>query len=192
MKRPRLSYANVMATIAVFLVLAGGAAYAASHLPKNSVGTKQLKKNSVATAKIKNGAVTGAKIDLSTLGTVPSAVNAGNANTVGGQPASAFALSTAIRSVTIDSNGNVVSSESDGVTQANVHQEFPGSFCFDGLRPAPKTVVGSLSGGGDFETEIFTTVSPPPGYLCEGFQIGVFTPGGEGAPKVRPFSLIIH
>jgi len=35
------SYANVMATVAVFLAL-GGAAYAATKLPKNSVGTKQI------------------------------------------------------------------------------------------------------------------------------------------------------
>ena len=75
--RVRLTYANVMATVAVFLAL-GGASYAATQLHKNSVGTKQLKKNAVTTAKIKNEAVTGAKIKLSSLGTVPSA---GHANT---------------------------------------------------------------------------------------------------------------
>ena len=80
--RKRLTYANVMSSIAVFLVL-GGAAVAATQLPKNSVGTKQLKKNAVTkakikknavtTAKIKNDAVTGAKVNEGTLGTVPSA-----------------------------------------------------------------------------------------------------------------------
>lgn len=59
--RKRLTYANVMSSIAVFLVL-GGAAFAASQLPKNSVGSKQLKNNAVTTAKIKNNAVTTAKI----------------------------------------------------------------------------------------------------------------------------------
>lgn len=59
--RKRLTYANVMSSIAVFLVL-GGAAIAATQLPKNSVGTKQLKKNAVVTAKIKNNAVTTGKI----------------------------------------------------------------------------------------------------------------------------------
>lgn len=59
--RKRLTYANVMSSIAVFLVL-GGAAFAAVKLPKNSVGTKQLKKNAVTAAKIKNGAVTAGKI----------------------------------------------------------------------------------------------------------------------------------
>jgi hypothetical protein len=46
-----LTYANVMATIAVFLALGGGA-YAATQLPKNSVGAKQLKKEAVTPSKL--------------------------------------------------------------------------------------------------------------------------------------------
>ncbi len=76
--RTRLTYANVMSSIAVFLVL-GGAAFAATQLPKNSVGTKQLKKNAVNSAKVKNNSLTGADIKLSSLGTVPSATNATHA-----------------------------------------------------------------------------------------------------------------
>jgi hypothetical protein len=88
--RKRLTYANVMSSIAVFLVLAGGTAFAASQLGKNSVGAKQLKKNAVTTAKLKSnavtgakikpGAVTGAKIDEGSLGTVPSAANSNTAS----------------------------------------------------------------------------------------------------------------
>jgi hypothetical protein len=49
----KLTYANVMATIAVFLVLAGGTALAATQmLPKNSVGSSQLKKGAVTPAKL--------------------------------------------------------------------------------------------------------------------------------------------
>jgi hypothetical protein len=51
--RSSLSYANVIATIALFLALGGGA-YAAITLPKNSVGAKQLKKNAVVSKKVKN------------------------------------------------------------------------------------------------------------------------------------------
>jgi hypothetical protein len=78
----KLSYANVMATLAVFIGL-GGIGYAAVNLPANSVGTKQLKKGAVTSAKLQNGAVTaakikarsltGAQIKLSQLGTVPAA-----------------------------------------------------------------------------------------------------------------------
>jgi Collagen triple helix repeat (20 copies) len=50
--RKRLTYANVMSSIAVFLVVAGGTAFAASQLGRESVGTSQLKKEAVSLAKI--------------------------------------------------------------------------------------------------------------------------------------------
>jgi hypothetical protein len=78
--RKRLTFANVVACLALFVAL-GGASYAATALPKNSVGSKQLKKNAVTTLKIKDGAVTGTKINLSTLGTVPLATHATSADT---------------------------------------------------------------------------------------------------------------
>jgi hypothetical protein len=81
--RPRLTYSNVVATLALFIAVTGATAFAASQLGKNSVGSKQLKKNAVTpakikknavtTAKIKGNAVTGAKVNESTLETVPSA-----------------------------------------------------------------------------------------------------------------------
>jgi hypothetical protein len=60
--RPRLTYGNVMSTVAVFLVLGGATAIAAKQLGKNTVGTKALKKNSVTKAKIKKNAIVTAKI----------------------------------------------------------------------------------------------------------------------------------
>jgi hypothetical protein len=55
-----LSYANVVATIALFLVLGGGA-YAATSLPKNSVGSKQLKNGSITPPKLSTAAKTALK-----------------------------------------------------------------------------------------------------------------------------------
>jgi hypothetical protein len=51
LKRP--SSAMVVAMLALMVAL-GGTGYAASQLPKNSVGTKQIKKNAVNSAKVKN------------------------------------------------------------------------------------------------------------------------------------------
>ncbi|HEX4306877.1 MAG TPA: hypothetical protein VHZ54_12635 [Solirubrobacterales bacterium] len=48
----RLTYANVVATFCLFLVLGGGAAFAASQLPRNSVGTGQLRKAAVTPEKL--------------------------------------------------------------------------------------------------------------------------------------------
>lgn len=59
--RKRLTYANVMSSIAVFLVLGGATAIAAG-LAKNSVGSKQIKKNAVTEVKIKDGAVSANKL----------------------------------------------------------------------------------------------------------------------------------
>jgi hypothetical protein len=88
----KLTYANVVATLALFVALSGGA-YAAATLPRNSVGAKQLRKNSVTRPKIKNRAVTAAKIAAgavtgyhvveSTLGAVPEATHAASATTAG-------------------------------------------------------------------------------------------------------------
>jgi hypothetical protein len=64
MKRflPRPTYANVVSTLCLFLLLGGASALAATNLAKNSVGTKQIKKNAVVAAKIKNAAVTNSKL----------------------------------------------------------------------------------------------------------------------------------
>jgi hypothetical protein len=50
--RSKLTYANVISTLCLFLLLGGGAAYAANALPKNSVGAKQLKKGAITPAKL--------------------------------------------------------------------------------------------------------------------------------------------
>jgi hypothetical protein len=70
MKRflPRLTYANVIASLALFIAL-GGAAVAAG-LPKNSVGPNQIKKGAVTPKALRKGAVTSGKI-------APNAVVAG-------------------------------------------------------------------------------------------------------------------
>jgi hypothetical protein len=68
MKRLRtsLTYSNVISTLCLFLLVGGGAAWAATQLPKNSVGAKQLKQGAVTSAKLKKGAVTPAKLSQST------------------------------------------------------------------------------------------------------------------------------
>ena len=63
----QLTYANVMSTIAVVLVLVGGSAYAASKIgpgdiAKNAVRAKHIKSNAVRTPEIADGAVTTPKL----------------------------------------------------------------------------------------------------------------------------------
>lgn len=73
--RPRLSYANVAATLALVLAV-GGTSYAAVQL-----NGKNLKNRSVAGKKLKKNTLTGTEIKESKLGTVPRATQADNAAT---------------------------------------------------------------------------------------------------------------
>jgi len=85
--RNALTYANVVATIALFLAVSSGAVYAATNLGKNSVRSQniaakavksqdlakgavkssKLAANAVTTGKIKKGAVTSAKVKAGSL-----------------------------------------------------------------------------------------------------------------------------
>jgi hypothetical protein len=63
---PYLSYANVAATLALFLAL-GGISWAAVALPRNSVGAKEIKTNAVRSAEVKDGALSGSDLAPGTL-----------------------------------------------------------------------------------------------------------------------------
>jgi hypothetical protein len=170
--RPKLTYANVMATIAVFIAL-GGASYAAMKLPKNSVGAKQLKKNAVTTAKVKNeaitaakvkkGTLTGAQISASTLGTVPNAGNAGNADSLGGVAAGGY--QQRIRWAYVSAPGTVLAS--GGGPAPTVIHEPPGVYYIEWGSPVTAdAVISTLSEANIFSAGIAT--SP-----CGGPPLGV-------------------
>jgi hypothetical protein len=65
--RARLSYANVMATVAVFIAL-GGTSYAVTSLPKNSVGSKQIRARAVGSSDLATGSVRSKQLRDRTIG----------------------------------------------------------------------------------------------------------------------------
>jgi hypothetical protein len=132
--RQRLTYANVMSSIAVFLVLGGATAMAAGQLGKNSVGSKQLKTNAVTAAKIKKGAVTTAKLAGATMTALKGA--AGPAGPAG-------AAGSALGFAQVSDTGIVDPTRSKGVSSANVTHPLAGLYCFSGLGFAPKVAVAS-------------------------------------------------
>jgi hypothetical protein len=118
--RKRLTYANVMSSLAIFLILGGATAFAATKigtkqlragavktgkLAKEAVKASKLAKNAVTTAKIANGAVTtekiandavtGEKVNEATLGEVPKATTASNAERVNGSNLVRFSFNQA-------------------------------------------------------------------------------------------------
>ena len=136
--RQRLTYANVMSTVAVFLALGGATAIAAGQLGKNSVGARQLKARSVTTGKVANNAINGTKvanhslsgddINVAALGTVPQATNAASAENsakVGGHVASCPENTTLINGVCFDSSPNpVVSTLEEAADDCNAKGGF--------------------------------------------------------------------
>jgi hypothetical protein len=195
--RTRLTYANVMSSIAVFLVLGGATAFAAK-----KIGSNELKGNSVTTAKIKKNAVTASKIKQSSITTAKIANGAvRNRKIATGSVdvtklAAGFVAPTAeklARSANISAGGTVLAG-SLGIAQANVTRTTAGFYCFSGLTPAP---VGGLatvdySEAGTNVTIQFDT-GQPPGTLCPaGTQAFVDPRDGTGTPVNAGFFVVLY
>jgi hypothetical protein len=83
--RSQLSYANVVATLALFIALTGGVAWA---LERNSVKSKHIADDQVRSADVRDdtlagGGLTGDDIQEGTLAQVPQANSANSAGTAG-------------------------------------------------------------------------------------------------------------
>ena len=96
--RSKITYPHVVSTLALFLAL-GGSAYAIS-LGKNEVRSRNIAPKAVKTSDLAGDAATGAKVKESSLGQVPSALNAdraAGADLLGGLGPGAFERSTRIQ-----------------------------------------------------------------------------------------------
>lgn len=116
--RSHLTYANVIATLALFLALTGGVVWAA-----NKIGAKQLKANSVTAGKIKKNAVTTAKIKSKAItnpkladGAVNFAKIAAGTNVIASATGGPVAVSSVNTAIPIPLSGPVVFTPQPGVT----------------------------------------------------------------------------
>jgi hypothetical protein len=191
------SPALIVASIALVLAAAGGIGYAAS-----KINGQNIKKNSIPGNRLKKNTVTGKQIKESSLGKVPKSAHAdnadhatnadtaANANNLGGQPASSYAPATTLRTALVHANGTVDAAHSDGVSQANVTQPVGGVYCFNGLSPAPRSVVASVAGG---QATVQTQVQyAPTGGVCAGSQFDVATVTDANALFPEAFTVFIH
>jgi hypothetical protein len=169
----RLTYANVVSSICLFLLLSGATAFAAVQLGKNSVGSKQLKKSSVTGAKVKNHSLTGKDIKLSKLGKVPLADHAVSADT-----ASALSPPEAIHLVGAPGEPPFLSGSMNGSAIApglnlppvGFYKDHEGVVHLEGIAKAGTT--GGASG-------IATVFNLPPGFRPQG-GLNIFA-GIEGS-----------
>ncbi len=145
--RKRLTYANVMSSIAVFLVLGGGAAYAAK-----KIGSNELRDGAVTTAKIKRNAVTASKIKTNAITTAEIAKGAVTYARLADGAISVEKLAPGFIAPTAEklsraaniSAGGAILVGSLGVSQANVIHPSTGFYCFSGLNPAPVGGVATI------------------------------------------------
>jgi hypothetical protein len=124
----------MVVAIAALVVAASGTAVAASRLVN---GDSLIKKDSLSGNRLRNAAVTGKQIRLSSLGQVPSARTAANAEELDGRPASAYALGSS----------NVASS---GLVTAGAKQ----TVKLASFGPFTVSLTCNDDGGGTFDAEI--------------------------------------
>src|SRR4051812_33440467 len=114
--RSKLSYANITATIALFVAL-GGTSYAVSSLPRNSVGARQLRSGAVGSSEVRKGAVRSKQIHDRSVGVRDLSKNVlttlrGPQGPIG--PQGPVGPSGASLSSAVNSGGRVVSGQGGG------------------------------------------------------------------------------
>jgi hypothetical protein len=143
--RGKLTYSNVIASLALFIAL-GGAAVAATTLPKNSVGPNQIKRGAVTTAKLRRSAVTSGKLAPKSviagkLG--PSSVTPGN---IGNGAVTTAKLATGSVIASTIKNGVVTANKlaNEAVTTAKLGKD---SVTAAKLSPEIGPLLGTLKSG---------------------------------------------
>ena len=190
--RSHLSYASVMATIAVFIAL-GGTGYAATKLARNSVGSTQIQSKAVGSNELQSRAVTSSKLRSGSVTTTKLSQSAraalrGSAGSVGPQgPAGAPAITLR---ASINSGGGAVGGNAQGVTHnagGAASNEYGVSFG----RPIDScTAIATLAGlqNGAASEE------PAAGRITvanEGGRVLVKTFAADGTPAELPFNVVV-
>jgi hypothetical protein len=167
--RVHLTYANVMSSLAVFLVLGAGGALAAKKATQK-IGTTQIKASAITTAKIKNGAVDSKKLRTGAVSTekiIDGAVASAklgdgsvtnsklasgavtgdkvNASTLGEVPSANSANPGVFAHVT--SGGVVDAANSKGLTSLNVSHSGTGVYCISSPSFTPRGGQATPQGG---------------------------------------------
>jgi hypothetical protein len=132
--RAKLTYANVVSTLCLFLLLGGGAAFAATQLPKDSVGTKQIKGGAVTPAKLSKAAQLGAVGPMGPTGATGATGPAGPIGLPGepgapGTPGSALGYARFVEGELVDSGTKGVLGVVEG--EGTSGDKVPYIICFD-------------------------------------------------------------
>jgi hypothetical protein len=192
--RGHLTYANVVASLALFLALGGGA-YAAATLPRNSVGPAQLRTNSVGASEIRSRAVRSSEIangsirlvDLSSKARADLRGNQGPAGVPG--PAGPAGPSGVGDRAAVDSGGGRALGNALGVTHPGGSNEYTVQFSRDVSSCVYAATLSAVQNGPVLE-------QPPAGgrisaQSAGGANVLVRTYDGAGSPTPAPFHLLV-
>lgn len=175
--RSKLTYANVMATIAVFLVLAGGTAFAATQmLPKNSVGSKQIKKGAVSPAKLSQAAkstLTGPAGPRGATGATGARGPQGAQGSKGTQGPQGPKGDTGERGLT-GPVGPTTAAQSDEQTPPPIGGPNTGTMAY----PEPTTIVTPTAGKVFITANVGVAAVCASGFNCD-LEVGIYI---DGAP----------
>jgi hypothetical protein len=144
--RARLTYANVMATIAVFVSL-GGSSYAAlrvtgKNVPRDALTGADIK--NLTGKDVRNETLTGADVKRLTSADVANGRLLAEDFAAGQLPRGEKGeAGTALAFARVLNDGTVDESRSKNITDSNVTNPMAGVYCFDGLGFAPKSVVAT-------------------------------------------------
>jgi hypothetical protein len=174
--RQRLSYANVTATLALFIAL-GGTSYAAINLPRNSVGTKQIRSGAVRSGDIKNRAIR--------LSDVSSAARRSLRGATGPQ-GPAGAPGTALRAA-VSSGGGAAQGNATGVEHVSGTNEYAVRFPGNLASCVSTATLAVVQSGPTIEQPPAGRITVAPG----SDRVIVKTYAADGSPAEAPFNVTV-
>ena len=189
--RSKLTYANLTATVALFVAL-GGTSYAALTLPKNSVGSEQIRTRAVGASELRSRAVSSRHIRDRSISQRDVSLAARTALRGARGPAGAQGIqgpagpsATAYRAA-INSAGERVSGNSSGVVHVGGTNEYRVSFDRDMSGCVYTATLASLVSGTTLEQAPAGRVT----VAAEGARILVKTYGESGNTAPIGFHLL--
>lgn len=178
--RDKLTYANVISTFCLFMLLGGGAYAAKDVLAPGSVGTKQLKNNAVIGKKIKKGTIDVSKLTSSAVSTLQGAKGSpGVAGPQGAQGPQGTTNSGAYATVEAGSEPGFIGSHPGFASVERVQE---GIVC---LTPTPGTNVAHPIAAVD----LGNSGAENNGKLVEPFAAGLVNECDAGELEVWTFEL---
>jgi hypothetical protein len=187
--RARITYANLTATLALFIAL-GGTSYAALTLPRNSVGSSQIRANAVGPSEIRSRAVGSSElrdrsIKLGDISTGARASLRGAQGPTGPAGAAAVTYRAAVTSGGGSVRGNAIGAGHSGGNEYNVvfDQNANVSGCIY------TATLAAVQNGPTLE-------QPPAGRITvangpDNRTVTVKTYDANGNPAEAPFHLIV-